>query len=216
MRILFIGNSYTYYNAMPTLFESLANDNGKEITVDAVTKGGRRLIENTVDGDENSDRISDLLSNGEYDVLILQEQSCTPLTDYMLFLDGVQSLVRKVSPKRCVLYATWGRKDGAEKLHELGLTSLGMTLGLEMAYSRAAQKIAADVAYVGRAFAATEAEHPELELYNPDGSHPSEIGSVLAALVIYRTVFGEVPSNTEAINIDGWIVDILKEIADGL
>ena len=31
MRILFIGNSYTYYHDMPKLFDLLAKENGKQI-----------------------------------------------------------------------------------------------------------------------------------------------------------------------------------------
>lgn len=40
---LFIGNSYTYYNDMPKLFETLCRENGKDVTAYSVTKGGREL-----------------------------------------------------------------------------------------------------------------------------------------------------------------------------
>ena len=42
MNILFIGNSYTYYNNMPKMLEALAKENGKKLCVNAVTKGGRK------------------------------------------------------------------------------------------------------------------------------------------------------------------------------
>ena len=41
MNILFIGNSYTYYNDMPAIFQALARDNGKDVNTYAVTKGAR-------------------------------------------------------------------------------------------------------------------------------------------------------------------------------
>ena len=46
MNILFIGNSYTYVHNVPELFEKLAKENEKNITVDSVTKGARKLYEN--------------------------------------------------------------------------------------------------------------------------------------------------------------------------
>ena len=40
MKILFIGNSYTYYNDMPALLESLMCENGYDAKIHSVTKGG--------------------------------------------------------------------------------------------------------------------------------------------------------------------------------
>ncbi len=33
MKVLFIGNSYTYFNDMPKLFENLSRENGKDVQV---------------------------------------------------------------------------------------------------------------------------------------------------------------------------------------
>ena len=52
MNILFIGNSYTYYNDMPNILEALAKENGKDLSADAVTKGGRKLYANLDAEDE--------------------------------------------------------------------------------------------------------------------------------------------------------------------
>ena len=43
MKILFIGNSYTYFNDMPGLFEKECEKNGVTADVDSVTAGGYRL-----------------------------------------------------------------------------------------------------------------------------------------------------------------------------
>lgn len=43
MKILFIGNSYTYFYDMPKLFEGLARANGKNVQVYSVTEGVRKL-----------------------------------------------------------------------------------------------------------------------------------------------------------------------------
>ncbi len=216
MKILFIGNSYTYYNDMPNMLLALAEENGKSAVVDTVTKGGGRLYESLSEGSDEGKKIRELLMKGGYDVLVLQEQSHTPLTDPKRFLEGARGLRMLVGAERTVLYATWGRKDGSPLLDELGMTSLGMSMMLELSYERMGKLIGAELSPVGRAFAAVASEHPELELYNEDMSHPSYLGSALAALVLYKTVFGEVPTATSAIGLDGDITDTLKDIVDGI
>ena len=106
MNILFIGNSYTYVHKVPELFEKLANENGKNITVNSVTKGARKLYENLDPADEKHGEIISLTAQKEYDVLILQEQSYLGITDYQSFEKGVLGLNKLVSPKKTVLYAT--------------------------------------------------------------------------------------------------------------
>ena len=216
MKILFIGNSYTYYNDMPQMLLALAKENGKDVSVDAVTKGGKRLYENLKEGDSEGAKIRELLSLGGYDVLVLQEQSHTPLSDPKSFLEGARGLGLLVGAPRTVLYATWGRKDGCPLLDELGMTSLGMSMMLELSYERMAKLMGATIAPVGRAFAAMTSEHPGLELYSEDMSHPSYMGSALAAIVLYKTIFEELPAKSESIDLDGWITSALIEIAEGI
>ena len=45
MNILFIGNSYTYYNDLDVLFENLCRANGKEVHAYRITQGGRKLFQ---------------------------------------------------------------------------------------------------------------------------------------------------------------------------
>ncbi len=202
MNILFIGNSYTYYNDMPKIFEKLALENGKDVVVDFVTKGGRKLYENLVVEDEYHQRIVGLCSEKQYDVLFLQEQSYFALVDYEKFLEGLSGLMKLIGADRTVFYATWGRKEGCPLLDELKLTRAEMGKKLEEAYQKAADALGAGLSPVGRAFQATCETAPELELYMPDLSHPSLLGSTLAALVHYRTVFGQLPQSCESLSID--------------
>jgi len=202
MNILFIGNSYTYFNEMPTIFADLARENGFDVSVDAVTKGGRKLYENLVEGDEYRERILSLIEKKQYDVLILQEQSYFALVDYDKFLEGLRGLIELVKPGRTILYATWGRKSGCPLLEELGLTSAEMTDRLSDAYCRAAVELGAEVSPVGRAFRSVLDSDASIELYMPDLSHSSRTGSTLAAFVHYATVFGELPKKCESMGLE--------------
>jgi len=202
MKILFIGNSYTYYNDLPKIFKELADNNEKEVQVDSVTKGGRKLYENLSDGDEKRLIIDDLLSKNKYDILFLQEQSYLPLVDREAFEKGVSGLIKLVGAKRNILYATWGRKSGSPLLEEKCWTSIGMALELDAVYCKVAEKFCTEVSHAGLCFKTISEEYPETDLYIPDCSHSSYIGSCVAAIAHYKTVFGEMPKNYSSLNID--------------
>ena len=195
MHILMIGNSYTFYNDMPEILKAIAAANGKELTVETITKGGRKLIENAESGDELAEKTAEAARSGRFDAVFLQEQSVWPITRQETFFEGVTKLheLLKGASDRFILYETWGRADGSEKLETLGCTHEQMRDGLAAAYRAAAEKIGAEVSPVGEAFTKLYRAEPELELYRPDLSHPAYLGSCLAAAVHYRTLFGTAP-----------------------
>ena len=199
MKILFIGNSYTFYNDMPKLLEALLIENGYDASVDSVTKGGRKLYANLEDGDEYNAQILELVSKNSYDVLFLQEQSYFPIVDYDKFEAAVASLKKIVGAKRTLLYATWGRKTGCPLLNELKLSSTEMTNALASAYAKAAESAECELSEVGLAFASL---CDELELYAPDLSHPSYIGSAVAAIVHYRSLMSVLPEKLSSLGLD--------------
>ena len=221
MNILFIGNSYTYFFDLPTLFADLCRANGHDVRVDSVTAGGRELHECLTEfysdlnvGDPLGKKISELLEEVEYDVLILQEQSCLPYHNPELFFAGAVGLSTIIGAWRTILYATWGRMDGSEDLDYFGWTRLSMTKGLYDSYCHAASLVHGEVSPVGLCFAKAVETTPEIDLYDPDKSHPSYAGSCVAALCHYKTVFGEMPSDLSVLKLDGEAVDKLVAIVD--
>ena len=193
MKILFIGNSYTYYNDLPQLFEKLANANGKTVQAYSVTCGGRRLIENSTKQDEYSEKLDALIKEHDFDWVVLQEQSMGSILEYDAFCAGIAGLRDKLQArtKQFLLYATWGRKPGSPDLEKHGLTQESMTQKIAEAYEKAGEAFGMCAAHVGRKFYAVSCTHPEIELYNADRTHPSYAGSCLAAMTLYAAVFGE-------------------------
>ena len=215
MNILFIGNSYTYYNDMPNILEALAKENGKDLSADAVTKGGRKLYANLDAEDEYFAQILSLTQQKPYDVLILQEQSYFPLIDQKNFCHAVAELKKLVNAKRTLLYATWGRKEGCALLEERGWTSESMTNDLYDAYLLASELSGSELCPVGKCFAAITKEHPEVELYNPDLSHPSYAGSCVAAMSFYKKILGEMPVNCASLALDASTLFVIEEAVEG-
>ena len=194
MKVLFVGNSYTFFNDMPDLFAELCRANKQDVEVFSVTRGGRRL-EQSLEGDEAALELEALLKETAVDVCILQEQSTLPVTDYDRFEAGVRGIVETYRDRvgKFLLYVTWGRKEGAAFLTEQGLTNETMTSALWEAYQKAAGVVGAECSPVGLHFREAAAKDPSMELYNPDLSHPSPLGSLLAAMTHYVTIFGKAP-----------------------
>ena len=203
MNILFIGNSYTYFNNMPTLFSQLANSNGKAITVHSITKGGRRLEQYADSSDAVTIALDSLLSEETFDICFMQEQSVLPATNYDAFVVGLNCIVGKVKGKadRMILYATWGRQNGSPVLDEHNWTTETMNQALSDAYEKAAKLYGAQVSPAGNNFLYVTQNYPRINLYNEDHSHPSYLGSCLTALTHYYTVFREFPSKTEVLAV---------------
>ena len=67
MRTLFIGNSHTYFNDMPKIFKDICAENGIDMQVTMLTKGGMGLDYHA----ENEQTRFNILF-GDYDFVIIQ------------------------------------------------------------------------------------------------------------------------------------------------
>ncbi len=179
LRVLFLGNSYTEQNKLPRAVQALAASARLplEIEVESRTPGGCTFERHWIAG-----RSVDLIREGGWDVVVLQEQSRLPLTDPLLMHRNGKKLIAEArkAGARPLLFMTWARRGELE-----------MTEGLEAAYRGLAKQAGAEVAPVGLAWREALEEKPHWELHRPDGSHPNQRGTYLAACVLL-----------------GWIADV--------
>ncbi len=190
-RILFIGNSYTYFNDMPkSIFEKIAEEAGVDVEVDSVVKGGWSLEKHADPEGETGKVVAEKLKGEPYDYVILQEQSLRPVIDPEPFFAAVRKLSCRfrATGAEPLLYSTWGRKPGSPKLDEIKMTNETMTYALARAYRDIGEDLGIPVAYVGLAFFDVGGS---IELYNADMTHPSKEGSYLAALTLFIKMFGD-------------------------
>lgn len=212
-KILFVGNSYTYFHDMPErIFAPMAKDAGLDVEVQAVTHGGYKLCWYADPENPEGKRLRSVVEGRHYDYIVLQDHSLSTIVNPGDFFGGLRALKELLQPHTdsFVLYATWGRKPGSKTLEDNGWTNSGMTQGLREAYSRAAEQLDAEVSNVGLCFYRVLSGHPEIELYNPDLSHPSYAGSCLAALCHYHTLFGEFPTNTGSLQLTNGEVEVFR------
>ena len=205
--VLFLGNSYTYFNNVPAIVSELAKA-GHQCAVETrmVAPGGKTLKDHW---DSSASR--EALNSHPWDFVVLQDQSTLGVNFYFegqtrvggdeLFRPYAELWANEIRKHHAtpVFYLTWARK--ATPIDQAALN---------YAYIHAAKTTHSLVAPVGLAWARVRQTTPGIDLYFHDGAHPSSAGSYLAACVIYAAIFGKSPVNLPA-RISGAPVNLETE-----
>jgi len=211
LRVLFIGNSYTYFNNLPQMLAGLAASAKppRSIETEMVTVGGATLKSLWAGG-----KPQEALTHGKWDYVVLQEQSTLgmgqvvngipQISDPKNFHESARMIdaeVKKLGAKP-IFYMTWARKDSPEK--QPLLTD---------AYQRIGKELNDTVVPVGMAWEAALKARPDFTLHVADKSHPNPAGSYLAACVFYATLYGQSPEGLSS-RIIGTIIDHTGKVSD--
>jgi hypothetical protein len=203
LRVLFIGNSFTYMNDLPGVVRKLLNSDADETPAFVVeyTRPGGQLRQAARDS-----RLAALIGEARWNFVVLQEQSEIPsFPDEQReeLMDGyARNLAGMIRADGAtpVLFETWGYRNGDRRNVPTDSYD-AMQERLDRGVSRVAKEINARVAPVGEAWRYALSRRPNLSLWAGDGKHPSKLGTYLAACVFYTTVSGR--SATAAAFRDG-------------
>ena len=178
MRILMLGNSFTFANNMPS---TLADLTGAEVIQH--TRGGARLAEQLNPKTQLGSLTQTALENKKWDYVILQEMSNGPITAKESFLKNVRLLCKKIRSNGAtpILYATWAYQKGGKQLQSFGMDYDEMYQKMYEACHEAADQNGALIADVGKRFYEIA---DQKDIFAEDGCHPNALGSQIAAQVI--------------------------------
>lgn len=186
-RVLFIGNSYTFVNDLPNTFAQLAKSGKHTVAVRMSAQGGWTLADHVKSSDTQN-----ALNTEKWTYVVLQEQSEIPSIGqsrtYIMY-PAARTLVKQIRDTGAtpLFFLTWAHRDGVP---EYGMkTYESMQYEISNGYYGIARELNITVVPVGSAWMAAVRAHPELTLWQNDGSHPTEEGTYLAACVFYVTIF---------------------------
>lgn len=194
INVLWIGNSFTFYNDLPELFKNIAAQQGVTVENTRLLKGGEKFS-----GHLKNKGALDTIAMGGWDYVILQEFSSTPAystkfvaEDIYPYAETLDSLIHLSSPDaETVLYMTWGHKNGniRQTPYPFDDNYTLMQDRIKTTYLDLAYELNAVCAPVGMAWETVRRQYPDIQLYKPDNFHPSLAGSWLAANTIFSTIF---------------------------
>lgn len=195
LRVLFIGNSYTYVNDLPNIIKNMAIADGNFLIHSSSTPGGQTLQQHC----SNATTLN-LIRQSNWDYVVVQEQSQVPSfpdgqvnTQFYPYAKKLVDSIRTYNPcSKTLFYVTWGRKNGdAQNCPNFTplCTYEGMDDLLTLRYSNIADTVNAALSPVGPLWRQLRTDYPALDLYSSDESHPSAAGSYAAACSFYAVLF---------------------------
>ena len=195
---LLIGNSYSFYNCgVHSYLRGLAKESHpkEKIKTRLLTISSGSLSFHDVpyylkphDQDPYAHVKNGKLERPMFDVVLLQENSAGATSDkrYAFFQEYAKKHIEsiKAAGSQPLIVMTWAKKHRPDDMQKIAQRTI------EIANANQAM-----VVPVGLAFAKAIEKCPDLELYMPDRSHPSAVGSYLYGAVLYATLFHRSPQN---------------------
>ncbi len=199
--ILFIGNSHTRANDLPTMVATLVEADGSGRSVDHEVAPGYQFLDDRL-GDPAS---IELLASRNWTHVVLQAQRYSASGTVAYSTAEAEEWVRRVRAAGAVpiMFPEWPRRgiDESDRIFELHVSI--------------AEAEPVCVPPIPQAFdRAIESVSP---LHASDGNHASPSGSLLAALVIAHTMTGQRPESMPELNdfdVDAVTQRALRSAAD--
>lgn len=192
-RILFIGNSLTFYNDLPEMVRGIARSNDERDSVYVFNSWGGYSLKMHI----TEDLTLGAINRQEWDWVVLQES-----TPYMAFQEfqgasvlpyarRLDSLIHlRNSATRVLLYLANGFEDGigdCENYPEVCSHDL-MVNAMRSNYTLLALELNAAIAPAAVLWKMLRPQ-TKISLHDPDRAHPSLAESYLSALTIYASIF---------------------------
>ncbi|MEO6068677.1 MAG: hypothetical protein ABJB33_07190 [Gemmatimonadota bacterium] len=191
-RVLFVGNSLTYVNDLPSIVERISVADGAPLETHTAVAPNYGLEDHWNDG-----AVQRLLGRERWDVVVLQQgpsslqESGTNLVDYAARFGA---LIR--SHHACpAVYMVWSEERYPR-----------MFDAVRDHHRAAADSAHAQFLPAGDGWRAAWRRDPSFAFYSPDGLHPTPLGSYLAALVVYGGITGRSPVG-DTTSVAGMVID---------
>ncbi len=203
-KILFIGNSHTYYNdGIDTYLKGFINSNDT-LTYEVIkkeAKPGYRLLDHWVDPETRG-----AIQSEDWDRIVLQENTWLVYEEPHSLQTYVDSFKSIISPKdtKLTLFMTWAYQD-----------SMFMIETISSAYQQVGENLSLPIVEIGLGWKDLLEIYGEIDLYDADRYHPNRNGSYFAAAVFYAFFYQANPQESTYLptNMDLQTAQILQESA---
>ena len=222
-RVLFLGNSLTFGNDIPGILQALADAESQPLFHDQSTPGGEILEDHAWVNTTSINKVA----AGDWDYVVLQEQSQIPLIPYFR-INSMYPAVRHIDSmnrancSRSMMYQVYARKNGGQQCDPNGVYCSAPLPDywesqdtMSAVYQAIADELEIPVAPVGEAFRRARQLDSTLTLWTGDNLHPAYAGSYLAGCVFYASMLKDsVAGNPFKGSLDSTTAALLQNVAD--
>jgi hypothetical protein len=195
-KILYIGNSFTYFNELPDMVDSLAHRNNQLVWHYMHAPGGISVGDTGKAAAAHMDNplVYQLIRSSDWDFVVVQDNQGRFILDSAVFPNKsrvvaghlmLMDSVKHYHPcAKMIWFAGWGLKNGQLPNWPTGVSMIDKLLVNYRVLNATADEI---IAPIGEAWKKSISQHT-FDLWTSDEMHPSTEGSYLAALVLYSTM----------------------------
>jgi hypothetical protein len=201
IKVLYLGNSFTYVNNLPQIISDVAASMNDTILFES-----NALPSYSLEGHSTNTTSIGKIMQGYWNYVVLQEGLGVFLNNYysnitynLTYAVTLNNLIHQYnSDCKTVIYMVWGRKYGcctALPCNNTVNCTYSFQDSIAQTYSiNIAQTINAPISPVAAVWNYLINHYPSLELYNSDFAHPSKAGSYAAACCFYTVFFKKDPT----------------------
>jgi hypothetical protein len=182
VRVLFIGNSLTYYNNLGAMLSAVARSGGDSSVRTATVAFADYALEDHM----REGSAVRALKDAKWEYVVMQQGPSSRPENQLLLLDGAKAFAPHIRAAGAepVLYQVWPQSDRFVDFP-----------AVRTSYRNAAAGVHGIFAPVGDAWTIAWELDPSVRLYDADGLHPTPAGTYLAAIVILHQLRGTVPTS---------------------
>ena len=181
-KILFIGNSFTFYWNLPSQVEKMSIERGINWDITHFTVPSATLKEHS-----NNPNLKSILESQTFDHVIIQEHSTNILTGEQgnpkFYFDQIASLIPDST--QIHIFSTWMYPSMEE------LNTNNEEYPIEESIKQIIEGTTTKIIPVGRAFKLFNDKYPQFNLLMEDEKHPNPNGSYLASCIIFSHLSAE-------------------------
>jgi hypothetical protein len=201
IRVLFVGNSFTYYNNLPQVVSAMAKSQDVIIETKHSTVGGSSLENHWKSERGTQTRI--MIELEKWDYVVFNNHSLSSITSPDKFLEFSKKFADLARSKGAepIFMMTWAYKSNPLMLPQI-----------EKMHKLLCEQTNTNYIPGGPLFASSIKYRPDIELFHDD-IHPSSNGTYLLGLAFYKYFTGKsvstIPGNISTLDTNGQILYLI-------
>ena len=184
LKVLFVGNSFTYYYNLPQVVKAMSNESEKVFIDSRHSLVGGSNLSHHLNQEKGSQTI-EMLNTQAFDYVVLNHHSLAATDNVHSFFEVSEKIVDLIRSKgaKPLFMMTWSYRDTSQMIEPISRV-----------YNDMAEQLNVDVVPCGLLFERALSSDPHLDLYD-DYKHPSNLGTYLNGLAFFKYFTGEKTSD---------------------